>query len=218
MPDYPMGVQYDEQGRPFTYVGGTSRRSYISPVAFGGQKPEDTTGIFRQGPQWNQNSGEWETPIDWGNILAIGTGAGLGAGALSAAGAFGGAAGGLSESVIPTSMGTTGAGLPSASMMGALPASQIAPAAGTLPAGGAGLSQGGGMLSGLTGQSWLGPALSLGTGLAGRLMNQGGGNMVQPPPQLQQLLDEATRRTMNQAPLSDAITRQALAGLPNYAR
>jgi hypothetical protein len=78
----------------------------------------------------------------------------------------------------------------------------------------AGASAGGGL------PSWLGPVLAAGTGLAGRAMTGGGGgnNQIPIPPELQQLLTEATRRTMNQAPLSDAINQQALASLPNYAR
>lgn len=214
MPDYPMGIQYDEQGRPFSYVGGTSRRSYISPVAFGGQAPEDTTGIFRQGPQWNNNTGNWETPIDWGNIMSMGVAGGLGAGALSAAGAFGGGAaagGGLSEAAIPSAAGLPGgaAGLPGASMVGALPSATVAPTAGALPSGAAGMASGGGM------PSWLGPALSAGLGLGGRVLGGGtGSNQIPIPPELTQLLQEATRRSMNQSGLSDAITAQALAGLP----
>lgn len=200
MPDYPMGVQYDEQGRPFTYVGGTSRRSYISPVAMGGQAPEDTTGIFRQGPQWNNNTGTWETPIDWGNILNVGIAGGLGAGAASAAGLFGGGA-----------AAGTGSVAADPALVGALPSAQIGTGAAALPSAAASVGGAGGGLP-----SWLGPALSVGTGLVGRMAGGGGGSNQQPiPPELQQLLAEATRRTMNQGPLSDAITQQALAGLPN---
>ena len=83
MAEYPMGVQYDELNRSFIWRPDGSK-NYISPVAMGGQAPEDTTGIFRQRPQWNQNSAEWETPIDWGNIMNLGVAGGLGAGAASA--------------------------------------------------------------------------------------------------------------------------------------
>lgn len=89
------GMQHDEQGRPFFWVGGQvgGKKNYVSPVAMGGQAPEDTTGIFRSRPQWNNAKGQWETPIDWGNIATLATGGALGAGALSALGAFGGGAG-----------------------------------------------------------------------------------------------------------------------------
>lgn len=87
-------IQYDETGRPYFQFPG-QKRNYVSPVALGGQRPEDTTSILHHGPQWNQHAGKWETPFDWGNFLNIVVGAGLGAGAIDAiAGAGGAAAGG----------------------------------------------------------------------------------------------------------------------------
>lgn len=114
----PGGIQYDERGRPFIWLG--NRRVYISPVAMGEKRPDDTTGIFRKGPQWNQYSGKWDTPIDWGNLLNIGVGAGLGAGAASAAGLFGGGAGAVPSA--GTSAGTGGgASAAGTAAAGALP-------------------------------------------------------------------------------------------------
>lgn len=120
-----MAIEYDYQGRPYIMSG--ARRVYISPVAFGGQAPEDKTGMFRSRPQWNQNTGRWETPLDFGNIMSIGTGAALGAGALSALGAFGGAAG-------------AGGGAGGAAAGGVLPSTAIGTGAVPGIAGGSGLA------------------------------------------------------------------------------
>src|ERR1700741_3808069 len=89
----PSGIQYDERGRPFILTP-DGRKSFISPVAMGGQAPTDETGIYRKGPQWDQNKGDWETPLDWGNILSTVVGGGLTAGVANAAMAGGAAAGG----------------------------------------------------------------------------------------------------------------------------
>lgn len=102
-------IQYESDGRPYTWIGGQvgGKKSYISPVAMGtGTRPDDNTGIFRKGPQWNASSGKWETPIDWGNILNVGVAGGLGAGALSAAGLFGGAAAPGSSAAASSTAGT----------------------------------------------------------------------------------------------------------------
>jgi hypothetical protein len=104
-PGMQGGVQYDEKGRPYILMA-DGRRNYISPAAFGEPVPEDTTGMFRQAPQWNNQKGEWETPIDWTNIANIGVGAGLTAGGLSAFGAFGApAASGGTATVAPSTAG-----------------------------------------------------------------------------------------------------------------
>ena len=135
---------------------------------------------------------------------------------------------GLSEAAIPTTMGITSAALPGG--MGA---------AGLGAAGAAGLSEAGipttmgipsgsifGGASGAGGigkfladnKNLLGTVLGIGGGLLGRKLMPQQPTTVPVPPELQQLLTEATRRTMNQGPLSDAITQQALASLPSYAR
>lgn len=98
-------LQYDESGRPYYQFPGQSKRNYVSPVALGEKPPEDTTGIFRSRPQWNQAKGTWETPIDWGNIANLAVGTALTAGAGSAAFGAGGAAGGAGGAggVLPSS-------------------------------------------------------------------------------------------------------------------
>lgn len=103
------GIQYDDRGRP--YIDTARGRNYISPVAMGQSAPEDTTGMFRKAPQWNQRTGAWETPLDFGNMLTAGTIAGLTAGAGSAflgggaaaagAGGGGAAAGGSAATAAP---------------------------------------------------------------------------------------------------------------------
>lgn len=112
MPESNWGIQYDAQRRPFFWMNGVvgGKKNYVSPVAMGGQAPADTTGIFRQRPQWNNKKGKWETPIDWGNILNIGVGAGLGVGAASAFGAFGATAAEAAGGATTAGTGATAAG------------------------------------------------------------------------------------------------------------
>lgn len=105
------GMQKDEQGRPFFWVGGQvgGKKNYVSPAAFGEKPPADNSGFFHSKPQWNQNTGQWETPFDWGKLVTMGTGGLLGLGALDAfmpgllggAGGAGGAAGELPSHAIP---------------------------------------------------------------------------------------------------------------------
>jgi hypothetical protein len=101
-------VQYDALGRPYFDMPGMKGPSYVSPAAMGQAPPPDTTGVFRHGPQWNQNTGKWETPIDWSNVLNVGVGSALGAGVLSAAGVFGGGAGAASSSSAGAGAGAGG--------------------------------------------------------------------------------------------------------------
>lgn len=149
----------------------------------------------------------WQNP--W-VFPAAGVGAGLAGGAAAGAGFF-----------APGMDAAAAAGNASV-----LPSATTFPTSGTLPAGGVGLGEGGSMVGPAAGSaggglpSWLGPAIAAGVGVAGRQLSGGGGggNQIPIPPELQQLLTEATRRTMNQGPLSDAVTQQALASLPSYAR
>lgn len=141
-------LQHDANG-PYYWIGGKEggKKSYVSPVAMGtGTKPEDTTGIFRQRPQWNASSGKWETPIDWGNVLNVGVAGGLGAGVLSAAGLFGGAAAPGSSAAASTS----GAGA-SAAAPGYVGADVLGTAASASPAGLASTTIGTGMVPGVAG-------------------------------------------------------------------
>lgn len=93
-------LQFDDQGRPYYQWPGMPK-TYVSPVAMGGEKPKDTTGIFRTAPSFNQNTGDWETGLDWGNILSLvaagvitgGAADALLSGGGAAASATGGAAG-----------------------------------------------------------------------------------------------------------------------------
>ena len=121
MADMPGSIQYDEQRRP--YIDTPRGRNYISPVAMGtGQRPEDTTGLFRSGPQWDANKGQWVTPIDWSNVANVAVGSALGAGAISAAtaggaastGASSAAGGVLPNAALPGASGAMTAGLPTA--------------------------------------------------------------------------------------------------------
>ena len=167
--DLPPHIQRDEQGRPFI-VNQQGKKSYLSPASFGAGVPTDDTGMFRSRPQWNQDKGEWETPISWGNIASLGTGAALGAGALSAAGLFGGGAGSIAPSAAaPSSAASTGV---------------VAPAGAAFPGLGAGTGvAGAGAPAGFTGT--IAGAHPIGTGMitgglpaGGVGINSGGGTFI----------------------------------------
>ena len=217
----PMGIQYDEQGRPFTYVGGTTRRSYISPVAMGtGQRPDDTTSILRQAPRWNQNTGKWETPIDWGNIATMGVGALGGVGALSAMGAFGGGAGaaagagGAAPSAAPGAFGisatapTFGAAAPAAG-------GGIGAAGGA--AGGAAASAGSSVLS-RTLRALAGAAPMVGALTAPRQSLGGSMSDIMNQPGVREMLELKMKQARRADPLHEALITMSTRLLPNSAR
>lgn len=142
-----MSVQYDAQGRAFILSNG--KKNYISPVAMGQAKPKDTTGMFRQAPQWNNRTGTWETPIDWTNIANAAVIGGLTAGAANAFMAAPAAA-----SVGPTSMsGLTAAESATAAAYG----------------GGTTASTVAGGAAGMAGKSWIADALFQGLPAIGNL-------------------------------------------------
>lgn len=109
-------IQYDEQGSPFTQIGGTGKRAYISPVAMGtGTRPTDGGGIYRTDYRWDQNKRDWTRGVDWGNVMTTGIGAIAGGAALAPLFSGGGAVAGggaLTEAAIPTSIGIPGGALP----------------------------------------------------------------------------------------------------------
>lgn len=71
----PYELQYDAQGRAFFEFPGQPR-NYVSPVAMGtGTPPPGGASYLHMAPQWNQNSGGWERPINWGNLLSTAVGA-----------------------------------------------------------------------------------------------------------------------------------------------
>lgn len=214
-------IQTDAQGRQ--YIDTPRGRVYLSPVTRGEAPPEDTTGIFRSRPRWNQKKGKFETPIDWGNILSIATGAGLGAAGLSAAGAFGGgAAGSAAGGGVPNLAGA--AGLPGGALYGA-----AAPAAGGISAGVG--AAGGGLGSklanvgktvgkhALDGAKGFNPfqlaALAALSGLPALLANKGPSNEEKALyDQARQMTELQRRRIEHQNPLFEAVTRLAMSRLP----
>ena len=186
-----------------------------------------------KGEFYDQNATHWYDPQYLGP-LAVGAATGLGA-----LGAFGGgapaaASGGVGSAAAANPGAYIGAdvlGAEAAASPAGIAPNIFAPLAGNLPAGGAGLSAGAGSgaasAAGAAGgigkfladnKNVIGAALGIGGGLLGRKLMPQQPTTVPVPPELQQLLTEATRRTMNQGPLSDAITQQALASLPSYAR
>ena len=221
---YPTGgVQYDERGRPYILMS-DGTKNYISPVAMGGQPPPDETGVFRSRPQWDQYKGEWETPIDWGNIVTMATGAGLGAGVLSAAGAFGGAGAGSAGSAGGAGgvgIGETGAvsGLAGSGFGGTLASTPIG--AGSIPAipalrGGAGKGDltASGYGTAIDVLKRLAPAAGL-VGLT-QFTGRGGGNDI--PPELREILNLQKNRMEMQNPLYESILRLAQSRLPTSAQ
>lgn len=64
-------IQYDAQGRPFIDQPGGSGPIYISPAAFGQPTPKDTSGFFGTRPEFNQQTGNFESGTNWGNILSL---------------------------------------------------------------------------------------------------------------------------------------------------
>lgn len=213
----PNGMQYDERGRPYFLLQDGSR-SYVSPVAMGEQPPPDNTGIFHKAPEFNQHSGNFETPFDWGNLLSMGVAGGLGAGAASAAGLFGGGAGaGSAASAAPAaSAGPTAAGAGTLASHSILPAGAMTGA--TVP--GAAASGGGGM-GGLL--KSLVPGMSDGgfdvndiTKLLPLLAHFLGGGSG--PNQQQEDIQNLTMQRMNaQNPLFEAASRLAFSRMPDSA-
>lgn len=118
-PNSPIQILPD--GRRYIIANG--KQIFISPAAYGEAPPKDTTGIFRHGPQWNQTKGQYETPIDWGNLMNLGVGTFLTAG-LSNAALAGGAAGEAA-----TTLGETGGLIPGLSV----PAASVPAAVATIP-------------------------------------------------------------------------------------
>lgn len=124
-------------------------RSYLSPAAMGETTNRAPNGsFFKNRGTWNTQTGQWDTGVNWGNVLALGIGGALAAPAV--AGAFGAGAGG----------GLSAAGMPALS----------APAA-VLPAGGAGLIGAGG--AGMSTFGTIGHILGSNAGL--NAVNQGVG-------------------------------------------
>ena len=88
------GVQIEPgTGKPYLTMHG--QKIYLSPVAMGtATGGPDSGGLLHTGSQWNQDTGQWDNPINWSNLLSIGIGTALTGGALGAA--LGGGAGALS--------------------------------------------------------------------------------------------------------------------------
>jgi hypothetical protein len=66
----------DAQGRPwqdFTNVSGLGGRAfeYLSPTQYQGMSamPQDDSPWYRSAPQWNQDKGEWHTPLNKTNLM-----------------------------------------------------------------------------------------------------------------------------------------------------
>lgn len=94
---------------------------------------EPAQTFFKARPQWNDQTGEYESEPNWTNIVSLGALGGIGLGAASAAGAFGAAGGAGAEGA---AAGSSGAVAPAAGGAGAvLPSTTIGTGMATLPAG-----------------------------------------------------------------------------------
>lgn len=211
-----MEARLQQDPRFLAWKNGT----YVSPRYPGRPVPFDMRGAVtfqHDNPDLLPSDGRWSIDTGGEDVGTYDRGMSPAQTALLTAGVFGGPllAGALAPASAPSLAGIEGGsfGLP-ASVAGQLPGAVAAPSMVGATAG-TGASGFGSFLA--NNKNWLGAALGAGAGLVGRMTNPG----VQPipvPPELQQLLTEATRRQMNQGPLADAVTQQALAGLPNYAR
>ncbi len=197
-------MQYDEHGRPFM-LDATGRKSYVSPVSFGGKPPDNTSGGLLHGRwEWDPGRGDWVQHLSGGKILTYATMAALTAGGLNAAGVLGGAGGsGAAEAVN---------GVANAALAGseyAAPLGAVAPVAA-----GAGSK----LLDSLTSAKGV---TSL-AGLAAMLATRPGGNSGSANglpggagnDQLTQLMEMASQRAQRTDPLHQAVTQLAMSRLP----
>jgi len=167
----------------------------------------------RSGQLKKTGSGVKETLIAGG---ALAGGAALG-GAFGLAGLGGGGGTSAASGLGPQ----LGGGAPGAGLFGAPAASGAAGGGAVAGAGGAGAAgaAGAGSVPG-----WLETILKVapvGAGLVNHFAGQdgpGAGMAGQMPPELSELLGLSMQRMRDQEPLFQAVTKQALAGLPNYAR
>lgn len=151
-------VQYDERGRPFMERPG-EKRNYISPLAMmtaDPNKPIDGNymldarkklgltegGLFHSGSQFNNDTSEWDNPINWGNIASLVAAGVISAGAASALMTGAGAA--------PTAAGAAQTGVASGAGA-ALPEFGIASLGETFPIGTVIPSSAGAVSSGVLG-------------------------------------------------------------------
>lgn len=59
-------VQTDPSGKKYELVDG--QKWYLPP---GGDGPNATGGLIHGHSQWNPQTGEWDSPISWGNVLGM---------------------------------------------------------------------------------------------------------------------------------------------------
>jgi hypothetical protein len=176
MPNVPQGIQYEADGRPFLFMPNGSK-NYISPAAFNpNARGPDSASYLHTGSQWNQETGQWENPVNWSNLLSTGIGgmiaapfvvpalAGIGGGTTATSGFVGptlAQAGGTAAGVSAGTAAGTAAGVLPATTIGA----GYAPALGgtsSLAAGG-----GGSLLSTLASNRLVGQGASLALGAIG---------------------------------------------------
>lgn len=95
-PGMPAQWGYDPAKGLFYTVGYQGRPQYSATGPDGSvqaPKPSGGGGLIHGAMQWDNQEGQWRSPIDIGKVASWGVGAGLGVGALDAAGVFGAGAG-----------------------------------------------------------------------------------------------------------------------------
>lgn len=105
---------YDEGRGALYHVDGTGRKVYENVPGVASPNRPDGGGLVHGNSEWNQQTGKWDVPIDWGKVGSWAVGSALGVGALDAAGVFGGAAGGAGGGAAygpPTSLASGTGGL-----------------------------------------------------------------------------------------------------------
>jgi len=212
---YPLtnqGVQWDAQGKPY-YNTSDGLRSYIPPISAAQYRDDPkmlawakahgasiTTGANGQlnvqsgapeggfwhgNGEWDSQTGQYDQPFNWGNLLSLGIGgaiaaplvagalggsaAGAGAGS-GAADAAGSAAGGVGLGETGAATGLAGSGLGGAAGAGGV---GIGETGATTGLAGSGFGEGGGL--GLAGTPTVGDLASAGSSIAGQTGAASGG-------------------------------------------
>lgn len=254
-----QGVQWDPSGKPY-YNTSDGKRDYIPPVAaaqyrddprmqqfatqFGvnAEHPSGNIpggGLLHQRGVWNSQKGQYDQPIDWGNLMSMGVGGFLTGGLLDA---FAAPAAGGSAAAGGTSAGASGAsggllpgittpmqvaapayagtaGMSAADVAGGMLGGAGAGATAAGATAGAGAASGGsGLLNSiLKGLKDYGPIAGL--GLAGANAVRG---LTQGPPaaneDLKRILGLAEGRVNATEPLFQALNAMATAQLPKYSK
>lgn len=242
----PGNEYFVDEARGLVYqVGSDGQRHYVSPAAMTPAQlresqqglPHDPAnfydrsqipkgGFLRGRGEWDAEKGEWDQPINWGNLMGAGIGGAIAA--PFAASALGSMFGGGGSAAAGTGTGVGASTLPATALPGAASAMT---SAGSIGAGMGGGTAGLGAAAG--GGSALGSIAREATkGLGGRAVEaaiaglaglpglMGGGPTDQEQAltrRLEEMLAQQQRRTSSQDALFEAVTRMGANLMPNSA-